>query len=116
MNSRRPVRKSSRSTTSTPSALSRSARLLPMNPAPPVMQARLIGPARARLGRGLGPLRGCSSSLQSEARGNRVAVEHLHRLQRILLEALAEAVELLQQIVGDRDDVATDLIGLHQVE
>ena len=27
-----------------------------MNPAPPVMQARLIGPVRARLGCGVGPL------------------------------------------------------------
>src|SRR5271170_3452414 len=115
-NSRRPVRKSSRITTSTPFALSRSVRLLPMNPAPPVMQARLIGPVRACLGWGVGPLSRCASSLQREARGNCVAVEHPHRLQGVLLEALAEAVELLQQIVGDRNDVATHLVSLHQVE
>ncbi len=39
--------------------------------------------------------------LQREARGDGVAVEHPHRLQRVLLEVLAEAVELLEQVVGD---------------
>src|SRR5271165_4727540 len=119
-NSRRPVRKSSTITTSTPSALRRSARLLPMNPAPPVMHARFIGRAResvcGRLQCEAAHLEGGPSSLQSEARGHRVAVEHPDRLQRVLIEVLAETVELLEQVVGHGDDVAADLIGLHEVE
>ena len=46
----------------------------------------------------------------------RVAVEHLHGLQRELIEVLAEQVELLEQVVGHGDDVAADLVGLHDVE
>ena len=87
-----------------------------MKPAPPVMQARLIACTAARAGRGSIRERWHRSSLEREARGERVAVEHPDRLQRELLEVLAEAVELLQQVVGDGDDVTADLVGLHEVE
>ena len=56
------------------------------------------------------------ASLEREARGHRVAVEHPHRLERVLLEVLAEAVELLEQVVRHGDDVAADLVGLDKVE
>src|SRR6202012_5722206 len=105
-NSRRPVRKSSTTLTSTPSALSRWARGLPMNPPPPVTQARFTRcPRYPRLPRS-----------EREAGGDRVAVEHLHGLQRVFVEVVPEQGELLQEVVGDRDDVAADLVGLDDVE
>src|ERR1700761_1755649 len=85
-NSRRPVRKSSTTLTSTPSALSRSARVLPMNPPPPVTQARFT--RSPSLPPGL-------SRAQREAGGGCVAVEHLHGLQRVFVEVVPEQGELL---------------------
>ena len=43
-------------------------------------------------------------------------VEHLHRLERVLVEVLADQRELVQDVVGHGDDVAADLVGLEDVE
>ena len=67
-------------TTSTPSALSRSASVLPMKPAPPVMSA----------------FRTPLSEL--EAGGQRVGPEHLHGLEREGVEILAEELELRDEV------------------
>ena len=53
---------------------------------------------------------------ENEARVVRVAMEHLDGLERELVEILAERVELRQQVVGQRDDVTADLVGLDDVE
>ena len=84
-----------RSTTSTPSASSRSARLVPMKPG-------AAGDQRAL------------HSVNPAVDG--VAVEHLDGLQRELLEVLAERAELGQQVAGHRDDVAADRVRLDDVE
>src|ERR1700730_9168073 len=89
-----PVRKSSMTTTSTPLSSSRSASVLPMNPAPPVTQTRFI-------------------VLERESCGDSVAVEHLHGLERELLEVLAEQVQLRQEIARHGNDLTADLIGLY---
>ena len=51
-----------------------------------------------------------------KACGDRVAVKHLHGLERVLQQILAQQVELLEQVVGHRDDVTPDLVGLHDVQ
>ena len=96
-NSRRPVRKSSTIATSTPS------------------RPQAIGQVGADEAGPAGDA-GAVHRLQREAGGERVAAEHLHGLQRVLQQILAQQIELLEQVVGDRDDVAADLIGLDQVE
>src|SRR6476646_424102 len=83
-------------TTATPWALSRSASVLPMNPAPPVMSAFLTP--------------------EMEAGGQRVGAEHLHGLEREGVEILAEQVELRDEVARHRDDVAADRVGLDEVE
>ena len=40
----------------------------------------------------------------------------LHRLERILVEILADQRQLGEHVVGDGDDVAADLVGLEDVE
>ena len=42
--------------------------------------------------------------------------EHLHGLERERVEILAEQVELGEQVVRHRDDVAADRVGLDEVE
>src|SRR2546430_15995373 len=96
-NSCLPVLKSSTTTTCTPSVLRRSARVLPMNPAPPVMHTRLM------------PLEGKTGGLG-------VAVEHLDRFQRELIQILSQEVEFLKQVVGQCDDVASNVVGLDDVQ
>src|SRR5207302_4673331 len=100
----------------TPCPSRRSARLLPMKPAPPVMHARLTEPPRATLGWRAVRLRARVSWLEREARRHRVAVEHPHGLERVLLQVLAEAVDLLEQIVGHRGDVTANAFGQHEIE
>jgi hypothetical protein len=51
-------------------------------------------------------------SSQLEPRLDRVISEHLHRVQRVFVEVLADQGELLEQVVGDGDDVAADLVGM----
>jgi len=46
----------------------------------------------------------------------RVVPEHRDGLARVDVEVLADQIELLQQVGGQRDDVAADGIGLEQVE
>ncbi len=46
----------------------------------------------------------------------RVVVEHLHGLEAVGVEVLVDEAELLQHVVGDRDDVAADRVGLEDVE
>src|SRR6188474_2908637 len=85
-------------TTSTPSELNRSTSALPMKPAPPVISALCMPPS------------------ELEARGERVRPEHLHGLERERVEILAEELELCDQLVGHRDDVAADRAGLDEVQ
>jgi hypothetical protein len=69
-------------------ALSRSARLLPMKPAPPVMQARRIYRVKP-------------AAVASRWNIWTVSSENCSR-------SLPSRVELLQQVVRHRDDVAAD--------
>src|SRR5437870_44027 len=59
-----------------------------------------------------------SASANSEpvAGSGCVAVEHADGVERELLEVLTDAAKLLQQVMGDGDDVAADCIGLDDVE
>ncbi len=43
-------------------------------------------------------------------------MEHLHRVERVVIEALADERQLLEDVVRDRDDVAADGIGLEDVQ
>src|SRR5688572_6643257 len=85
-------------TTAMPSALSRSASVLPMNPAPPVMSTFRI------------PLS------ELEAGGQRVGAEHLDGLERERVEILAQELELGDELARHRDDVAPDGVGLDEVQ
>ena len=83
-----------------------------MKPAPPVMQARFIAARRsasARVDAG-----GIDYSVKPAA--DRVAVEHLHGLERELLEVLAEQSSFLSRSWRHGDDVAADLVGLDEVQ
>ena len=46
----------------------------------------------------------------------RVVVEHLDRIERILVEILADQRQFLERVVGHGDDVATDLIRVENVQ
>ena len=46
----------------------------------------------------------------------RVVVEHLDRIERILVEIVVNQIEFLDDIVGDGDDVTTDGISLKNVK
>src|SRR5262245_3845856 len=54
--------------------------------------------------------------LDGEAGGDRVAPEHLDGLQRIGVEILVDQAQLVEDVVGHRDDVAADGIRLEDVE
>jgi hypothetical protein len=54
--------------------------------------------------------------LQGEPGGGGVGVEHLDRFEGVLGEVFADQFELFEDVVGDGDDVATDLVGLEDVE
>ena len=45
-----------------------------------------------------------------------VLVEHLHGLERVFVHVLADQRQLLDDVVGHRDDLAADLVGLEDVE
>ena len=45
---------------------------------------------------------------EPEPRLDRVVAEHLHGVERVLVEVLADQRELLEQVVGDGDDVAAE--------
>ena len=73
---------------------------------------------RDRLGRG--PASETDALLRNGselvARGLSVVVEHLHGFERILVHVLADQRQLLDDVVGHRDDLAADLVGLENVE
>ena len=59
---------------------------------------------------------GSTDSSELEAGQRCVAVEHLHGLERELVEVLADKRELLEQVGRHRDDVAADRVGLEDVQ
>src|SRR5437868_2481061 len=58
----------------------------------------------------------CRLSSQLVARGLAVLVERLHGLKRILIHVFADQRQLLDDVVGNGDDLTTNLVGLEDVE
>src|SRR6478752_157424 len=85
-------------------------------PSPPVCPAfslpRRAAPARRRGARER--QRGWISERESRLRG--VAVEHLDRVERVVVKIAPDERKLLQNVVRDRDDVAADLVSLEDVQ
>src|SRR3954471_17083327 len=57
-----------------------------------------------------------SRKSDSVARRRRVICEHLHGLERIVVEALSDQRQLLENVVGHRDDVTCDRVGVEDVQ
>src|SRR5262249_11449122 len=53
---------------------------------------------------------------QSEARSGGIVVKHFDRVERVVVEVFANERELLENVVGDGDDVAADFVRLNHVE
>lgn len=54
--------------------------------------------------------------LQGAARLSGVLVEHIHRAQPVRGQVLVDQVRLVEKIMGRRDDVAADGVGLEDVQ
>src|ERR1019366_4250281 len=78
----------------------------PRKPAPPVTQ--IFFPSN-----GEGLVIGIS---QGKAGRRGIPMEHLDRVERILVQILADESKLLQNIVSHGDDVAADCVGLKHVQ
>ena len=50
------------------------------------------------------------------AGGQRILVEHRHRLERITVEILADQRQLFDDVAGHGDDMAADFVGLENIE
>src|SRR5688500_20327446 len=59
---------------------------------------------------------GKGRALKLEARLYRVVPEHLYGFKGVLGEILADDIQLLQDVVGDRDDVAANGVGVEDIE
>src|SRR5262249_47265494 len=61
-------------------------------------------------------LRGESGGLDLIGGSRGVAIERLHRFARIFRQILADEIELAQELVRHRDDVAAALLGMEDVQ
>src|SRR2546422_7540153 len=94
----------SRMRTSYPRRRRRSTVCEPMNPAPPVTRQRAILGLRSRARRQRVP---CLDG---------IIPKHPHRLERVVVEVLAHQIELVEDLVRHRDDVASDGVGVEDIE
>src|SRR5260370_16676801 len=54
--------------------------------------------------------------LKFESRANGVVGEHLYGLERVVIEVLADQRKLLKDVVGHRDDLTSDRVGVEDVQ
>src|SRR5579862_4872865 len=63
----------------------------------------------------LEPLPENQPMLQLESRRRRILQERLYRVQRQVVQVLADAAEFFEDVVRDGDDLAADLVGLEDI-
>src|SRR5712692_4747870 len=88
----------------------------PTYPAPPVTNTFVIVSSHAMSAGAERGLRPSVGGVDLVARGQRVAAKHRDGLERVVVEIFAHQRELGQNVVGRRDDVAADFVGLKDVE